>query len=71
MQKHKHGRSVPNGCLNSTMKSSEGERHRNWGGPAAYGSYGVKKRVDKIDETIDLQGMRVLESRLRQRLLYG
>jgi len=31
------------------------------GGPAAYGSYGVKKRVDKIDETIDLKGMRVLD----------
>ena len=31
------------------------------GGPAAYGSYGVKKRVDKIDQTIDLKGMRVLD----------
>ena len=31
------------------------------GGPAAYGSYGVKKRVDKIDQMIDLKGMRVLD----------
>jgi exopolysaccharide biosynthesis WecB/TagA/CpsF family protein len=31
------------------------------GGPAAYGSYGVQKRVNKIDETIDLKGMRVLD----------
>jgi exopolysaccharide biosynthesis WecB/TagA/CpsF family protein len=31
------------------------------GMPAAYGSYGVKKRLHRIDETIDLRGMRILD----------
>lgn len=31
------------------------------GGPAAYGSYAVKKRIQKIDETVDLNGKRVLD----------
>jgi len=31
------------------------------GGPAAYGSYAVAKRMGKIDKTLDLRGMRVLD----------
>ena len=31
------------------------------GGPASYGSYGVKKRIEKIDEMLDLKGKRVLD----------
>jgi len=31
------------------------------GGPASYGSYAVKKRMGKIDETVDLKGKRVLD----------
>jgi len=31
------------------------------GGPAAYGSYAVAKRIEKIDKTLDLRGMRVLD----------
>jgi exopolysaccharide biosynthesis WecB/TagA/CpsF family protein len=31
------------------------------GMPASYGSYGVKKRMRRIDETIDLRGMRILD----------
>ena len=31
------------------------------GGPASYGSYAVEKRMSKIDKTLDLRGMRVLD----------
>ncbi len=31
------------------------------GGPACYGSYAVAKRIGKIDKTLDLRGMRVLD----------
>jgi exopolysaccharide biosynthesis WecB/TagA/CpsF family protein len=31
------------------------------GGPAAYGSYGVRKRIEKIDEMLDLEGKHVLD----------
>src|SRR5260370_1301499 len=31
------------------------------GTPASYGSYGVEKRIEKIDETLDLRGKRVLD----------
>lgn len=31
------------------------------GGPAAYGSYAVKKRMEKIDQTLDLRGKRLLD----------
>ena len=31
------------------------------GGPASYGSYAVKKRMGKSDETVDLKGKRVLD----------
>jgi len=31
------------------------------GGPASYGSYAVNKRMEKIDETLNLKGMRVLD----------
>lgn len=31
------------------------------GGPAAYGSYAVEKRIQKIDETVNLKGKRVLD----------
>ncbi len=31
------------------------------GMPASYGSYGVEKRFEKIDETLDLKGKRVLD----------
>ena len=31
------------------------------GGPASYGSYAVSKRMEKIDQTLDLRGMRVLD----------
>jgi exopolysaccharide biosynthesis WecB/TagA/CpsF family protein len=31
------------------------------GGPASYGSYAVAKRMAKIDKTLDLRGMRVLD----------
>ncbi len=31
------------------------------GMPASYGSYGVEKRLEKIDETLDLKGKRVLD----------
>jgi len=32
-----------------------------FGGPASYGSYAVKKRIEKIDEIIELKGKRVLD----------
>ncbi|HKV61108.1 MAG TPA: WecB/TagA/CpsF family glycosyltransferase [Candidatus Acidoferrum sp.] len=32
-----------------------------YGGPASYGSYAVKKRMEKIDATMNLKGMRVLD----------
>jgi exopolysaccharide biosynthesis WecB/TagA/CpsF family protein len=31
------------------------------GGPASYGSYAIKKRMEKIDEALNLKGMRVLD----------
>jgi len=31
------------------------------GAPASYGSYGIEKRIEKIDETLDLRGKRVLD----------
>src|SRR6267143_1086680 len=31
------------------------------GGPASYGSYAVAKRIGKIDKTLDLRGLRVLD----------
>jgi len=31
------------------------------GTPASYGSYGVEKRLEKIDEMLDLRGKRVLD----------
>lgn len=31
------------------------------GGPAAYGSYAITKRIQKIDETVNLKGKRVLD----------
>ena len=31
------------------------------GGPASYGSFGVEKRLEKIDEMLDLRGKRVLD----------
>jgi SAM-dependent methyltransferase len=31
------------------------------GGPASYGSFAVKKRIGKIDETLDLKGKNVLD----------
>ena len=31
------------------------------GGPAAYGSYAVSKRIGRIDKTLDLRGMRILD----------
>jgi len=31
------------------------------GGPAPYGSYAVEKRMEKIDQTVDLKGKRVLD----------
>src|SRR5258708_19668597 len=31
------------------------------GTPASYGSYGVEKRLEKIDEMLDLKGKRVLD----------
>src|SRR3989442_5485894 len=31
------------------------------GGPASYGSYAVSKRIEKIDQILDLRGMRVLD----------
>jgi SAM-dependent methyltransferase len=31
------------------------------GGPASYGSYAVKKRIGKINETLDLKGKRILD----------
>jgi len=38
-----------------------GETPIRLGGPAAYGSYAVVKRMEKIDKTLDLRGMRVLD----------
>src|SRR5215470_17418594 len=42
-------------------EASPAEGSLGLGGPAPYGSYGVKKRIEKIDELLDLKGKRVLD----------
>src|SRR3989440_1540690 len=50
-------RPVPQGRNPSVFAQAAVQR----GGPASYGSYAVGKRMEKIDQTLDLRGMRVLD----------
>jgi len=45
----------------ATDRSVSPETSQKLGGPAAYGSYAVAKRMEKIDKTLDLRGLRVLD----------
>src|SRR2546423_612646 len=43
------------------FENASGAKALKLGGPASYGSYAVSKRMGKIDKTLDLRGMRVLD----------
>jgi len=43
------------------FENASGAKALKLGGPASYGSYAVSKRMGKIDKTLDLRGLRVLD----------
>jgi N-acetylglucosaminyldiphosphoundecaprenol N-acetyl-beta-D-mannosaminyltransferase len=43
------------------FENASGVKAIKLGGPASYGSYAVAKRMGKIDKTLDLRGLRVLD----------
>ena len=47
--------------LNHQVNSKLTRAQISLGGPVSYGSYAVKTRMEKIDETLDLRGKRVLD----------